>query len=164
MIWGGSECSELGTEQCNPTRSEQSRAHPWAPPQGRVVPVGRGQAGRWGTCGSQAAKHSPGPRNTSLPGQHEQKHQRQITTSLFQGSRAAESSGFGLQPEGERREKERFREPSQARPGNGSPGKGPVLLATYSTASRAPWGRPRVPSRGDACQGWKMLWGHRGCC
>lgn len=126
--------------------------------------VGRGQAGRWGTCGSQAAKHSPGPRNTSLPGQHEQKHQRQITTSLFQGSRAAESSGFGLQPEGERREKERFREPSQARLGNGSPGKGPVLLAAYSTASRAPWGRPRVPSRGDACQGWKMQWGHRGCC
>ncbi|KFZ59735.1 hypothetical protein N321_07248, partial [Antrostomus carolinensis] len=84
-----------------------------------------GTRGEEESGGSQAAKHSPGPRNTSSPGSSgsanstSESIKGQITTSLlFQGSCAAGSSGFGLPPQGE------MREPSQALSGKGSPGEG----------------------------------------
>ncbi|KFV99766.1 hypothetical protein N327_07442, partial [Fulmarus glacialis] len=83
-----------------------------------------------GQGGSQAAKHSPGPRNTSLLGSSgganstSESIKGQITTSLFWGGCAAGSSGLGLPTLGETREKLRFREPSQAPSGKGSPGEG----------------------------------------
>lgn len=89
MIWGGSECSELGTEQCNPTRSEQSRAHPWAPPQGRVVPVGRGQAGRWGHAGHKQQSTAQGLETRHYPDS--------TSKSIKDKSQLAYSRGAALQ-------------------------------------------------------------------
>lgn len=71
----------------------------------------------WGTWGSQAAKHSPAPRN--MAGfRTSQSSKGQITTSLCWGS-----SRRGFHPGGSR-EKLLFREPSEAPSGKGSPAEG----------------------------------------
>lgn len=119
--------------------------------------------------GSQAAKHSPGPRNTSLLGSSGGANSTsgsikgEFTTSLFWGSCAAGSSGLGLPPQGEMREKLRFREPSQAPSRKGSPGEGhfPPRCTQDLRAEPCRGQATVMGAGGQERQRWKMQGGDR---
>lgn len=160
---GSTEHPELGLGGTRPELCPGEQERPRCTHGTRV----RGWVGGHG--GSQAAKHSPGPQNTSLLGSSgganstSESIKGQITTSLFWGSCAAGSSGLGLPTPG------------------GDEGKAAFQGAKSSTVrERQPWeGRfppPRTqdwraePRRGRATvtgaggqerQCWKMQRGDR---
>lgn len=97
---GGSECPELGTEQREPTRSEQSWAEPWAQPlqgcaaprerNGRVVPMGRGHVG-WGGGG-----HAGHKQQSTAQGLQTRHYPDSTSKSIIDKSQLAYSGGAAL--------------------------------------------------------------------
>lgn len=166
---GGSECPELGTEQREPTRSEQSWAEPWAQPlqgcaaprerNGRVVPMGRGHVG-------QGGGHAGHKQQSTAQGLQTRHYPDSTSKSIIDKSQLAYSGGAALrEAQGlvfHLKGKEGKRSVSESTAG-GTAALGKAWTSSpHSAASRAP--RGRVPSHGAACQGWTTQRGQRDCC